>query len=580
MKTLKKIYKLVKENKSNSITFFIILMVFSSVLETMSIALLVPLISSIINESSNSIIQSSINSFILYFTEIFNFQFDNKKDLIFPILILFSFIVTLKVFVVLFFTNLQSEFKFNLINNIAKKIFSYYLNKPYNFFVKNNSSILIRNSSAEIDICANSAVRILTLINEIFLFMFILSFLFFFNLKVTLFFIIVFSFSGGIFILLTKKKMFKLAKDRQLFQGKTFQYAREAFGAIKEVIIYKKFNFFLHQYLDSYKKITLVNWSRDVLQVIPKHLLEYLMFISIFFFIYISQSSFGKIDNIFTTLTIFAAAGYKLLPGFNRIITTIQQIKLSKPAIDIIYEETLGFKKDKQESKAILKNLNFEKSFEFKKISFSYEKDKKILDNLNFSFKKGETIGIFGPSGGGKSTLMDLITGVYQINSGEIFIDEKKIDKLNSAWSANIGYVPQFTYIFDGSFEKNIAFGIPEHEIDKIKLRSAIVNSGLEDLINSFNDKQLKVIGEKGASLSGGQRQRIGIARSLYLDPDIIILDESLNALDLLTENKIIESIKKLNKTLIIISHRKSTLEKCQKIFKVENKKINILSND
>lgn len=206
MKTLKKIYKLVKENKSNSITFFIILMVFSSVLETMSIALLVPLISSIINESSNSIIQSSINSFILYFTEIFNFQFDNKKDLIFPILILFSFIVTLKVFVVLFFTNLQSEFKFNLINNIAKKIFSYYLNKPYNFFVKNNSSILIRNSSAEIDICANSAVRILTVINEIFLFMFILSFLFFFNLKVTLFFIIVFSFGGGIFILLTKKK--------------------------------------------------------------------------------------------------------------------------------------------------------------------------------------------------------------------------------------------------------------------------------------------------------------------------------------------------------------------------------------
>ena len=172
---------------------------------------------------------------------------------------------------------------------------------------------------------------------------------------------------------------------------------------------------------------------------------------------------------------------------------------------------------------------------------------------------------------------MDLICGLYKNYSGKIIIDDKEVLKADNSWQSNIGYVPQNTYLFDGTFEKNIAFGELENEIHIKRLNSAIKNAGLSELINSFSEKEKKVIGEKGVSLSGGQRQRIGIARALYTDPEILILDESLNSLDLDTELKILNSIKKMDdKTVIIVSHRMSTLEQCDEIYKVENKKINL----
>jgi len=303
------------------------------------------------------------------------------------------------------------------------------------------------------------------------------------------------------------------------------------------------------------------------------------MFLAIFILIIFSFFLLKNTNNILITLTVYAAAGYKLLPCVNRIITNIQQIKLFIPAIDVVYDETRE-NNTKQNIISSKQKIDFEKEIEIKNLTFSYKENLNILENLNFKIKKGKIIGIFGESGAGKSTLMDLICGLYKDYSGQINVDGKNIKDLNLNWQDKIGYVPQNTYLFDGSFEKNIAFGLDKDQINENDLSFAIKNSGLYELINSYKETKDKIIGEKGVTLSGGQRQRVGIARALYRNPEILVLDESLNALDLDTEIKILNSIKKFpNKTVIIVSHRMSTLEMCDEVYKVENKKIILTKN-
>ncbi len=577
MEYIKKIISVTKKNKNDYVSFLLFLMFISSFLETLTIGMIVPLVTSLIDQSSSS----SIANYFYNFENVFwadSLSSIGEKNLILILLCIFFLVITLKTFISVFFVYYRGKFRFNLINNLANKIFSNYLNKPYNFFIKENSSILIRNCTSEIDIFASSADSLFILLNEIILFIFILFFLFLFNFQVTLFTIILFSISALIFLQLTKNKAIKLGKDRQLYKGKNFQFAREAFGAVKEINIYNKFSYFINQYLDTYKKISLISWSTDILQILPKNVFEYLMLLAVLVFVLFGVVFENNFEEIIIILTVYAAAGYKLLPGLNRIITTIQKLKISIPAINTVFIETKDNNFIKRNFKK--KDIIFKNKIEIKNLTFGYTDKSNVLENLNFKIVKGKTIGVFGQSGAGKSTLLDLICGLYKNYSGSISVDDKNIDKLDSNWQSKIGYVPQNTYLFDGSFEKNIAFGELPNQINNEKIDFAIEASGLSGIINSFKEKKNKIIGEKGLSLSGGQRQRIGIARALYKNPEILILDESLNALDLDTEIKILDSIKKIsNISVIIVSHRMSTLNECDEIYKVENKKINLFKN-
>ena len=534
--------------------------------------MVIPLISELTSSSSTNIV-GNFFEYIIFNLNNIDLFLNNENTLILTVLFLFLIIILIKTFVLIFYIYYLGKFKYNLIINLTNKIFSNYLKKSYNFFLRENSSILIRNCTTEIDIfirCSESLARIF---NEIILFLFILTFLFLFNFKITVFSIIFFSIFGFLYLKYTKKRVYRLGVDRQFFRGKNFQYARETFGAIKEIIIYDKFLYFKKQYIDTYKKISLINWFTSIIETLPRHLLELLMFIGVFVLIFFNATLFNNSESILIILGVYAAAAYKLLPGINQIIVNLQQIKLYEPAINVVYDHS----KFKNFTKINLKEsklIPFKEEIEIKNLTFGYNEKLTILEKANFKIKKGKFIGIFGDSGAGKSTLMDLICGVQKNFTGKIIVDKEPINFRNNK-RLNIGYVPQNTYLFDGTIEKNIAFGFPNNEISIRKLNTAINNAGLSKLINSFKEKEKKLIGEKGLSLSGGQRQRIGIARALYNDPEIIILDESLNALDLDTELKIIQSMKKMiEKTVIIVSHRMSTLEQCDEIYKVENKNI------
>ena len=268
---------------------------------------------------------------------------------------------------------------------------------------------------------------------------------------------------------------------------------------------------------------------------------------------------------------------FRTIPIISQMLTSLQSINYSKPSYHLIIE-TLKLKSKERIIEGSHKPLSFNNEIEIKNLDFSYLHSKKILNNINLTIKRGDSVGIVGESGAGKSTFVDILMALITPNNGEITVDGQNIFKNKKSWQKVIGYVPQSIYLIDESIKSNIAFGIGENEIDIKVVKKSIEAADLEDFVNNLPEKENTQIGEKGAKISGGERQRIAIARCMYVNPQLIIFDEATSALDLDTEKNIVESIHKLskNKTLIIVSHRITTLSKCNKIYEIKDGKLNL----
>ena len=285
----------------------------------------------------------------------------------------------------------------------------------------------------------------------------------------------------------------------------------------------------------------------------------------------------GKSNSEIITLTaVYAAVAFRLIPASTRIIAALQRIKNYAPSLNLIEEEFLNL--DQKNINIIEKKiepLKFE-NIKLENINFSYEQsNNSVFTNINFEINKGEIIGLYGESGSGKSTLINLISGLIEPSSGTIKINERKLKDTKESWLASLGYVPQQVTLFNDTISKNISFF--EKEVEKKKINNILEKSNLSKFINDLPEKENTIVGENSATLSGGQIQRIGIARALYNDPEFIIFDESTNSLDPINENEIMEFIYSLKglKTILIISHDKKVLSKCNKIFEIKNKNIN-----
>ena len=271
------------------------------------------------------------------------------------------------------------------------------------------------------------------------------------------------------------------------------------------------------------------------------------------------------------------AGAFRILPSLNRIINASQTLRFNLPAVDNISKEFSRSKEKKQSDLKIKNpstNINFKKNICINNLKFKYDNFQSFsLNNLNLTVLKGDKIGIFGSSGSGKSTFIDVILGLLEPNSGAIEVDGVNIKKDLTGWRKNVAYVPQKVYLTDDTIMNNIAFGQNPSKINKDKIKDAIKISELDKFIESLPNGVETIVGERGVRISGGQLQRIGIARAFYQEPKILILDESTNALDIETEDKIMQCIFNQSKveTLIVISHRRNTIKECNKIFEMKN---------
>ena len=487
------------------------------------------------------------------------------------VLILFFIIKNIYIFK---FNYIQHKYRVNLNKRLASDLLNNYLYMPYKMYFKKNSSFMIRDITSSCGDFCNLILASISILNDFLIILGIFVLIVYlqgFGLFITMF---IFFVICSLFYFLLKKKFKSWGEKRYFFSGLALKYLIQSLSSAKDLRIFGKQKFFLNTFNESNNKIIYYNYLRDLTSTVPKNIFEVVGIIFISYFL-LREISIYNFETAIITISVLLVSFIKILPSISRIVVQLSILKNGQRAAENLYED-LNIKVDEDEYKNYdNRKLDFQNSIEFKNISFSYD-NKNIIDNFNLHIKKGEKIFIYGDSGSGKSTLVNLLMGLIKPTNGVITFDEKDIFFNLKQARKKIGYVPQEFLILNDTIKNNIAFGLYEEEIDEVKLNKAIKNSSLSQFVNDLPNKENQNIGEKGSTLSGGQRQRIAIARALYNEPEILIMDEATSAIDSKTENEIIEDILKIknsNLTIIVISHNLSLKKFFDKHLELKNNK-------
>lgn len=552
--------------------FLLFLMLIGMLLETLSIGLVFPLLSFVLDNNQESYL------FEFSFIKSIELQ-DNFNQLISlkNIILFIIFVFVLKNIYLLYQIYFQAKFSSFLGINKSQSLYKKYVASTYAFHIENNSGFLLRNITEEVGNYCGAVIVLMRLISEIFVLTGIVILLVFISPIITFSIILFFFVTLFVYQKITKKFFLKWGEQKQNYYGKRIISIQQTFGAFKELKILNRFKKFYDSFKFLNSNLYNINVKNETLVSVPKFLIETLMVI-IICLILIYFSLINQLSSSIPLLGLMAAASFRILPSVNKIINHIQELRYFNASLQLVVEEFNHWERNKILQTDILA-IPFNSKINFTNVSFSY-KNKKIFDNLNINIDYGSFIGIYGESGSGKSTFLDLLIGLHKPQFGNIKVDECEIHRNLFGWFKNIGYVPQNVFLIDDSIKNNIALGINEKKINNKKLDNAIRNAGLADFIKNIENGVETIVGENGVTLSGGQKQRIGIARALYNDPKLLILDEATSSLDEINEKNILEYILKLkNKiTIIIVSHNKINLIDCDKTYMLKSKKL-ILTN-
>jgi ATP-binding cassette, subfamily B, bacterial PglK len=495
-------------------------------------------------------------------------------------------------FTLIVFSNVISAFatwmkiQLSFMNNhrLSKRLLEKYLAMPYAFFLNQNSAELSKNVLSEVDFLTNDYILpFLEIITKVLLVIFILIVLLLVNIYASF---VVLTIVGGFYAYIywrINQKMKHLGLKRWETNKMRYKSAYEAFGGIKEIKVLNRENYFLNSYSSASLKYANYNsWSKVVSQL-PRFTLEAIAFGGIIIYSLILLLTQEDARQVIPIAGLFAFAGLRLMPAMQDIFNSMASMRFSQSALISIHHDIVtGIKVDNLEKTMITnssKPLIFSKEIKLDNVSYSYPStNHPVLCNINLTIKRDTTVAFVGPTGAGKTTLVDIILGLLPPENGNLLVDDQIIDDGNyKNWQLNLGYVPQSIYLSDDTLARNIAFGVPDGEIDLTALKNAawlanIDNFIMEELPDGFNT----VIGERGIRLSGGQCQRIGIARSLYHDPAVLIFDEATSALDGITEEAILIAMQNIAqlKTMIIIAHRLTTIKDCDVIYMIDKGRI------
>jgi ABC-type multidrug transport system fused ATPase/permease subunit len=557
-----KIFQLLDQSYKKNFYFLVFLMFLSSVLEIINVSLIIPIIYSLLDSKLYN-----KYFFIKYFDQFPFFFIENKLYLF---LILFVIFFLLKNFFLLYYNSQEGKFIYNNQESISKRLLKFYLYKNYSFHVKNNSADFINKISKESNQFSNALNSYVVFISEMFLLLSVSFFILLLFLKE--FIIIIFSiiFFSLILFFLFSKTIKKIGQSRMHYEYLRTKNLQEIFGAIKEIKFNKNELFFLNKYsfISDYLSKLYSNWH--FLGRLPKIYYETLILILVSSFLFVMTLSERSAIDIIAILGTFIAVAFRIVPSANKIVSSINTFRYSKAAIDSLYylfRENFDSYKEK-------KNINVKKSFSLKNLYFKYlSKENYIFQNINFEIRNGDHICIYGDSGIGKSSLIDIILGLKEPVKGDIFIDDKKVDIEKYSWSSSMSFVPQDIYLLDQSIVENIALGVDKKFIDYNLIYKSLKISKLDEFVDLLPNKLNTITGEKGIQLSGGQKQRLGIARAIYRDSKILILDEATNALDSQLEEDLIKSLllEYKEKTVIMITHKLNIISYFSRKIKIQD---------
>ncbi len=553
-----------KEKKE--LFFFFSLIIITMVLEVFSIGLIIPVIMSIMNQDVSSAVPFLKPFFIILD------GYNSQEVIIFTSLML-VLAYLLKNLYLLFFLNIEGNYLSKIEKNLKTKIFHKYLSHQHYTYFKTNSSKLLSNITMDVAIVVQAFKNFLILMAEITVAIGIFALLFYVEPIMMLFNLVIIIAGLFFFNLYSKQKVKNLSFSRKKNTDDLFLTLNNCFDSIKEINVFNKNLFFENIFNKSNHEIYKINKKFHIVQGLPKIFYEFIGVLLLMALIVIMTFSLKEKDIIIAFLALAGASAFRLIPSANRILVAYQYLGFAKKSLSLINQELKNNSLDNINKK---QQIDFQNKIEFKNVSFKYkDRDSYILKNVNLKINKSDKFLIYGETGSGKSTFIELLLGLLKPTTGSIEVDNNDVNLNFKEWCKHIGYIPQKVTLIDGSILSNIAFGIEENKIDFNLVKEAISLSEISSLIERLPNGINTNVGEFGSNLSGGQIQRLGIARAIYRNPDVLILDEATNALDEEMEQKVISNIleKFKDKALIIITHNKSLLTELNK-FKIENSKL------
>lgn len=570
---MKNFTNLIYKENSNHIIFFIILNIALVLAETFSIALIPLFIDFVV--STKPILPNYLNFFI----DLSDYK--NKNDLLNFGIIFFIIIFLLKNFFYLSVVFYQASLKKKFNYYLKKKFLKLYIFSPFEIMKTYNSSEILRNTDTEVQNYVTNFFNILKFSKDFFLLVSIFLLLLavdVYSTIIALFFLLTCVF---LYLLIFYNYLNKLGLRRLTTVNSIYQWINQTCGAIKEIKISRKENLVLKKFSE---KVDIFEQSKKITEIIsalPIALFE-LAFVVIVLLLIKFLANANTINSL-PILSLYIVAFIRLLPIVSRFGSSMSSLRSFNPSVQLLnYEINKLEKYSKLNGKLHASGndlVEFNKNCELRDLSFKYnDGNQYIFNQFNFSIDKGKSVAFLGKSGSGKTTLLNLICGLLKQSAGKILVDGKSINNNISEWQKNIGLISQDNYLLDDTLRNNIIFLSNPNTIDKKKLSDAIYYSGVSEFLSEIKNGLDTKIGEKGSILSGGQIQRVALARLLYRDPNILILDEFTNALDPVNEDFILDKLKELQikrkKTFIIISHKIKPLKICDEIIILEKGKI------
>ncbi len=574
MKTLKKIIYLLSSEERKNACFLLVLILFMALLDMIGVASILPFMAVLTNPD---IIETNVvvNKMFLVAN---SFGIETNQQFLFVLGILVFMLLVISLIFKALMIYLQIRFTIMREYTIGKRLVEGYLHQPYSWFLNRNSADLGKNILSEVtSVISNGISPMLSLIAHGAVALSLITLLIITDPKLALISCLTLGIAYGLIYKFTRGLLNHIGQQRFNANQLRFSAVSEAFSAVKEVKIGGLEKTYIQRFSKPAQNYAKYMAMAGAIGQIPRYAIEIITFGGMLLVVLYLLSQSSTFLNVVPVIALYAFTGYRLMPALQQIYLATTNLRFIGPALDNLYKDMTSLQKTM--SHKDISTLQLKKNITLNHIHYNYPNaSTEALKDIHFSISAGSTVGLIGVTGSGKTTTVDIILGLLQAQQGTLEVDGQVIDKHNCrAWQRSIGYVPQQIYLADGSVSSNIAFGTEPKYIDQGAVEHAAKIANLHEFVtNELSQQYQTKVGERGIRLSGGQRQRIGIARALYHNPQVLILDEATSSLDNLTEKEVMEAVNKISKniTIIMIAHRLSTVKSCDTIYLLEKGKL------
>lgn len=573
MKILKKLMIIMNAKQKRMMGLLLVMMVFGAFLETASISLIIPVMTLVL--SPNAVEENALMAGVYH-----GLGMTSARQ--FTVFVMGAMVLAFVLKNLFLFLLQKTMYRFVYKNQFEtqEKMLRSFVKRDYEFYLNIETSTIQRIIAADVVNAYLLILSLLQILSECAVFVMLAVALLLVDFKMTLVIAGLLVVTLAVIKEVIKPIMNRTGKENQDYASLIYQWLSQTVGGIKEIKIIGKENYFIQEYAERGSHYVAAMERLNLFSNAPKLLIETVCIAGMVAYMLVIVMMGKDLTEMMPALSAFAMAAVRLMPSANRINNQLTQLAYYEPFFmnvsDNLLEETNEENTDMSYAKEAAK-LPVEKEIVLENITYAYPNtDKLIFDHAQMMIPVGSSVGIVGGSGSGKTTIVDILLGLLKVKEGTIRADGVDVMEHYRGWLKNIGYIPQMIFLLDDDIRKNVAFGVPEEEIDEDRLWYALKEAQLDEFVKTLPEGVHTGIGERGIRLSGGQRQRIGIARALYNDPEVLILDEATSALDNDTEAAIMDSINRFQgkKTLVIIAHRLQTIEKCDMVYRVEGGKI------